>query len=159
MRRSLIIAVAILATMTVALVALAVEPFVDGDTITDLPSDQATDQAPSDAAIADAPSQDAAVAFVGAADWPPQVVDLLLVVGTAAFDIEALPDDIRVLVTEILDDGRDTLTFAELDALLDYAADHPELFESDMDTPSGSTGDGTSDGSSDSDQGGDQPQD
>ena len=37
MRRSLIIAVAILATMTVALVALAVEPFVDGDTITDRP--------------------------------------------------------------------------------------------------------------------------
>ena len=100
MRRSLIIAVAILATMTVALVALAVEPFVDGDTITDLPSDQATDQAPSDAAIADAASHDAVVAFVGAADWPPQVVDLLLVVGTAAFDIEALPDDIRVLVTE-----------------------------------------------------------
>jgi hypothetical protein len=39
MRRSLIIAVAILATMTMALVALAVEPFVDGDAITDLPSD------------------------------------------------------------------------------------------------------------------------
>ncbi len=39
MRRSLIIAVAILATMTVALVALAVEPFVDGDAISDLPSD------------------------------------------------------------------------------------------------------------------------
>ncbi len=33
MRRSLIIAVAILATMTLALVALAVEPFVDGDTL------------------------------------------------------------------------------------------------------------------------------
>ena len=48
----------------------------------------------------------------------------------------------------------------ELDALLGYAADHPELFEPDA-APTDSGGDGASGGSGDSTTttGGDQPHD
>ncbi len=119
MRRSFTIAVAILETMTLALVAFAVEAFVDGDTITDLPSDHGTDQ-PSDRATA-----------------------------------------IQEVVADILDKNLDTLTGAEIDALLSYAADHPDLFGSDAAPPADPQGDGASDGSDDTtdSQGGDQPQD
>ena len=81
--------------------------------------------------------------------------------GSVDIAIDALPDEIRDLVIEILSEhGRASLTGAEIDALLGYAADHPELFEGDA-PPTDSVGDGVPGGSSDSTTttGGDQPHD
>ena len=140
---------------------------LESDRLTDAaPTDQApskaavpTDQAASDAAMTDAASQDPTDTVV-AADWPPLVVDLLLVFGSTDFDIEALPDEIRDLVVDILGEDRAAVTGAELDALLGYSADHPELFEPDA-PPTDSESDATSGGSGDSTTttGGDLPHD
>ena len=105
MRRSLIIAEAILATMTVALVALAVEPFVDGDTITDLPSDHATDRASDRVTDRVTDRMTDRVTDKATDRASDRVTD---------HAIDQVTDAARVLVNEILDDGRDTLTFANL---------------------------------------------